>query len=120
MKFLLDQDVYSVTSRFLKDLGHDVDTVAGIGLSRAQDVVILRVAQEQNRILVTRDRDFGNLVFVRALGAGDLYLRMLPSTRNAVHADFDRVLATYAQEELARAFVVVEAAGHRIRRLVRE
>lgn len=37
MKFLLDQDVYGTTVRFLKELGHDVVPVAQIGLARAQD-----------------------------------------------------------------------------------
>ena len=76
MKLLLDQDVYAATARFLLDLGHDVVPVAGIGLSRAQDQEILRVAQEQNRILVTRDRDFGHLVFVKELGAGECIPRV--------------------------------------------
>ena len=67
MKLLLDQDVYAVTARFLFDTGHDVIHVAQIGLSQASDEEILRAAQEQNRILVTRDRDYGNLVFVRAM-----------------------------------------------------
>jgi predicted nuclease of predicted toxin-antitoxin system len=94
--------------------------VARIGLSQAEDEEILHVAQEQDRILITRDRDFGNLVFVQALGAGVLYLRILPSTQNAVHAELERVLTAYTEEELTRAFVVVEAGGHRIRRLPRE
>jgi predicted nuclease of predicted toxin-antitoxin system len=120
MKLLLDQDVYAVTAYFLNALGHDVVPAAQIGLAQAEDEEILRVAQEQSRILVTRDRDFGNLVFVQALGAGVLYLRILPSTENTVHAELERVLSTYTEKELARAFVVVEAGGHRIRRLPRE
>ena len=70
MRLLLDQDVYAVTARFLSDMGHDAVPVAEIGLARAEDEEILHVAQEQGRILVTRDRDYGNLVFVQALGAG--------------------------------------------------
>jgi predicted nuclease of predicted toxin-antitoxin system len=120
MKLLLDQDVYAFTARFLSDLGHDVVPVARLGLSQAEDEEILRVAQEQGRVLVTRDRDFGNLVFVQELGAGVLYLRILPSTHSAVHAELERVLTAYSKEELARSFVVVEAGGHRIRRLLRE
>jgi predicted nuclease of predicted toxin-antitoxin system len=69
MKLLLDQDVYAITARFLDDLGHDIVPVAGIGLSQAEDEEIVHVTQEQSRILVTRDRYFGNLVFVEALGA---------------------------------------------------
>ncbi len=46
MKFLLDQDVYAATLRFLSDLGYDVVPVAQIGLSRADDSDLLRKAQE--------------------------------------------------------------------------
>jgi predicted nuclease of predicted toxin-antitoxin system len=116
MRFLLDQDVYAVTARFLVDAGHDVVLVAQIGLSQASDEEILRTAQEQNRILVTRDRDYGNLVFVRAIGTGVIYLRVLPNTVNAVHNELVRILQTYSEVELAGAFVVVEPDGHRFRK----
>jgi predicted nuclease of predicted toxin-antitoxin system len=116
MRFLLDQDVYAITARFLSDGGHDVVLVSQIGLSQASDEEILRTAQEQNRILVTRDRDYGNLVFVRAIGNGVLYLRVLPSTVNSVHDELARVIQSYSEKELAGAFVVVEPYGHRFRK----
>lgn len=119
MRLLLDQDVYAATAQFLSGLGHDVLRVAQIGLAQAKDEEILRVAQSQNRILLTRDRDYGNLVFVMDLGAGVLYLRVLPSTLEAVHAQLQRVLDSYPEKELSRAFVVIEPAGHRMRRLPR-
>ena len=120
MNLRLDQDVYAATARFLLDLGHDVVPVASIGLARAQDREILRVAQEQKRILVTRDRDFGHLVFVRELGAGVIYLRILPATLEVVHAELARVLDLHSEQELTQAFVVIEPGGHRIRRLLRD
>ena len=64
MKFLLDQDVYALTERFLREQGYDVATTSELGLARAQDLELLKVASEQARIFVTRDRDYGNLVFV--------------------------------------------------------
>ena len=117
MKFLLDQDVYATTACFLSNSGYDLVLAAQIGLARADDEVLLRVAHEQGRILITRDRDFGNLVFVRGLGAGVLYLRISPSTQNAVHHQLERVLTIYSSEELAKAFIVIEPDGHRIRKL---
>ncbi|MCI0420145.1 MAG: DUF5615 family PIN-like protein [Acidobacteria bacterium] len=117
MRFLLDQDVYATTARFLMSLGHDVVPVAQIGLAQADDEDLLRSAQEQGRILVTRDRDFGALVFVNALGSGVLYLRVVPSTQNSVHRELERILTGHAEEELMRAFVVVEPGGHRFRRV---
>lgn len=117
MKFLLDQDVYAVTARFLDGLGHDVLPVAQIGLSQADDSDLLKKAQELDRIFVTRDRDFGGLVFVGGLGAGVIYLRMLPSTQNAVHDELERVLISYLEMELKSAFVVIEPGRHRFRKL---
>ena len=119
MKFLLDQDVYATTAGFLIGLGHDVVQVAQIGLSQAEDEDLLKTAREQDRIFVTRDRDFGALVFVKALGAGVLYLRILPSTQNSVHNELERILQSYPEEELMKAFVVIEPGGHRFRRLPR-
>jgi len=117
MKFLLDQDVYAATAKFLKDLGHDVIPVAEIGLSRASDSDLLREAQEQDRIFITRDRDFGSLVFISSLGAGVVYLRLLPTTQNAVHQELERVLNTYSESQLKGAFVVVEPGRHRFRKI---
>jgi predicted nuclease of predicted toxin-antitoxin system len=116
MKFLLDQDVYATTARFLTSLGHDVVRVAQIGLSRADDSDLLTIAQEQGHIFVTRDRDFGGLVFVEALGAGVIYLRILPSTQNSVHKELETVLKTYSEGELMKAFVVIEPGRHRFRK----
>jgi len=32
MKFLLDQDVYALTARFLREQGYDVTTASDLGL----------------------------------------------------------------------------------------
>jgi len=117
MKFLLDQDVYIATARFLRDLGHDVITAAQIGCSRAADSELLKIAQKQSRIFITRDRDFGGLVFVKKIGVGVIYLRILPSTLHVGHKELETVLTTYSEKELSSSFVVVEPGRHRFRRL---
>jgi predicted nuclease of predicted toxin-antitoxin system len=117
MKFLVDQDVYAGTIGFLSGLRHDVVRAAELGLAQADDAELLRVAREQERIFLTRDRDFGALVFVQGSGPGVIYLRVLPSTQNAVHAELERVLTLYSEQELQASFVVIEPARHRIRKL---
>jgi predicted nuclease of predicted toxin-antitoxin system len=117
VRFLLDQDVYAVTARLLRQLGHNVVTASEARLSQAEDSELLAFASHDKRILVTRDRDFGGLVFVHRLGAGVIYLRISPTALDAVHAELENVLASYSEEELGKAFVVVEAARHRFRRL---
>ena len=117
MRFLADQDVYALTSRLLRQLGHDVVTAAEIGFSRAADTELLARAGQEQRLLVTRDKDFGGLVFVRHLGKGVIYLRIAPSTIQATHEQLKLVLETYSQSELSTAFVVVEPGQHRFRKL---
>lgn len=117
MNFLADQDVYASTIAFLRGLSHDVVTAAQLGLSQASDSDLLRVAREQDRLFITRDRDFGGLVFVQGEGPGVIYLRALPSTLNAVHAELANVLTAYPAPELAESFVVVEPGRRRIRKV---
>ena len=117
MKFLADQDVYALSVRFLRGLGHEVVTAAEIGLSRATDTVLLARASQEGRIFVTRDKDFGGLVFVQHLGKGVILLRISPSTLEGTHEELRRVLATYSEAQLASAFVVVEPGQHRFRKL---
>lgn len=117
MRFLADHDVYGLTIRFLVSHGYDVVPVAQLGLSQAADSELLRVAREQDRIFLTRDRDFGALVFVEGKGPGVIYLRVLPSTQDSVHAELARVLMLYNEAELRTSFIVIEPGRHRIRKL---
>jgi len=117
VKFLLDQDVYAVTSRFLRSLGHEVLTAHEVGLSQADDTVLLERAKHHGQIMVTRDRDYGGLVFIRQQANAVVYLRVTPATVTAVHDELARVLTTYPEADLMHAFVVVEPGRHRLRRL---
>jgi predicted nuclease of predicted toxin-antitoxin system len=116
MKFLADQDVWATTTAFLRGLGHDVATASELGMAQADDVDLLHVAQQQGRVFVTRDRDYGGLVFVQGNAPGVIYLRILPSTRDAVHSELERVLSLYPDTDLHAAFIVVEPGRHRIRK----
>lgn len=67
MKFLLDACAASRTLRdALSALGHDVRSARG-ELARASDEALLALAYEEGRVLVTEDKDFGELVFLRRL-----------------------------------------------------
>ena len=116
MRFLADHDVYAMTVLFIRGLGHDVATAAEREMSQSADADLLRTARDEGRVFVTRDRDFGGLVFVQALGAGVVYLRGLPATLRAVHNELGLVLKLYGEEDLRGAFVVVEPGRHRVRR----
>jgi predicted nuclease of predicted toxin-antitoxin system len=66
MRFLTDQDVYRVTLELLRQLHHDVLTAAELRMSRASDEELLREALRRGCLFLTRDKDFGALVFLGA------------------------------------------------------
>ncbi len=117
MRFLADQDVWAVSVRFLREHGHDVVTASELKLSTSQDEDLLKQAKTLNRIMITRDRDYGGLVFVKYSGRGVIYLRISPATISSVHNQLLSLLTSYSETELKNAFVVVEPARFRFRKL---
>lgn len=116
MNVLTDQDVFTPTIAFLRSYGHDVVTAAERQLSRSDDRVVLRVAMAERRIVITRDRDFGNLVFANNFGIGVIFLRATKTNLSLIHLELNRVLTQYTQNELLGSFVVVEPGRHRVRK----
>lgn len=80
-----------------------------------KDADILALAHREQRILVTDDRDFGELVFrLRQPHAGVIYLR-LDTTKFPVRAQrVEDVLAQYADQ--LDQFLVVTIDAVRVRR----
>lgn len=116
MRFLTDQDVFAKTVSLLRDGGHDVVTASESGLHQAADQTLLHTAQQESRILITRDRDYGELIFLTGHSSGVIYLRMEIKLVDAVHRELERVLQLYSEVELLAMFCVVEPGRHRIRR----
>ena len=69
MRLLIDQDIYKITMDHLREWGHDLLTAKELGLQQASDEDLLKRAQVENRLLITRDKEdlvpgIGNSVFV--------------------------------------------------------
>lgn len=63
MRFLLDENVSHRVASQLKASGHDAVHVSDIGLTSAEDQVILARAREDDRVLVSCDHDFVQMLF---------------------------------------------------------
>lgn len=117
MRFLADQDVWKVTVDLLREWGHDVLTAMEGGMARATDEELLEEARKDNRILITRDKDFGYLVFLGHMNSpGVILLRTTPETAEDVNAELGRFLDAHTQTQLNEYFTTVEPDRHRMRR----
>lgn len=118
MRLLVDQDVYKITVDRLKEWGHDVATVKELGLQGSPDEDVLRIARMENRLLITRDKGFGTLVFLnKTLSTGVITLKITPTTIEEIHQEIHRLLEEHSEGELKVLFCVVEPRRHRIRHL---
>jgi predicted nuclease of predicted toxin-antitoxin system len=77
MKFLLDQSTDARLLSYLTQLGHDATQIRRIYPESTPDTDVLSLAYHQKRILITDDRDFGELVFrLQQPHAGVIFLRL--------------------------------------------
>ncbi len=77
MRFLLDESAEYRIATFLRQAGHDVTAIAYDHPQGLADIEVLRIAEAERRILITNDRDFGELIFRRGLShSGVIYFRL--------------------------------------------
>ncbi len=116
MKFLLDESPDFPLSVVLTNLNHDVTAIAREYPQSLKDIEVLAIAQREGRILITNDRDFGELIFRRQLPHSGVILFRLGSEDIPTKATWLKHVLDHYAEHL-RDFIVVTERGVRVRRL---
>jgi predicted nuclease of predicted toxin-antitoxin system len=116
MQFLVDESAGIGVTEYLRTMGHDVLAVAELS-PEIDDETVLAWAVREKRILVTNDKDFGELVFRSGQPHRGILLFRLQdeSTANRIKV-VAAVLQNYA-ERLPDRFVVVTETSVRVRPL---
>jgi predicted nuclease of predicted toxin-antitoxin system len=115
MRFLLDESADFPLAAFLKQLGHDVTAIAHDYPQALSDLQVLAIAYQEQRILITNDHDFGELLFRRRLPhAGVILFRLGQEDLQTKQTWLLHVLR-YHSESLQH-FMVVTNQKIRIRR----
>lgn len=102
----------------LRGAGHDALYVAEIA-SGANDAEVLRCAHDDRRLLLTEDKDFGELVFHSGMTAlGLVLLRVGPENRALKWAHLEAAIEQFGEKLFGR-YVVIEEARFRSRPLLK-
>ena len=116
LKFLVDESAGRKIYDFLFEKNYDVKYVSDI-MPRASDNNVLRFAEKEERILITNDKDFGELIFrLRRPSSGVVLLRL----RADIHINRKKYLLYLIEnfhEKLRSHFIVITEGKIRIRKL---
>jgi predicted nuclease of predicted toxin-antitoxin system len=116
VRFLLDENLSPLHSRTVRDLGHDAVSVVEIGLSGANDEDVRVVAIEQQRVLLTLDADFANVLrYPPAETLGVVRLRIHPAIEEAIDPMLRRAIPRITEISMSGKLVVVDERRIRVR-----
>lgn len=115
MNFLLDESAELRLAAFLTEQGHDVTAIARDYPHALSDRQVLAIAQQEQRVLITNDRDFGDLIFRERLPhCGVIFFRLRVQSVSAKIVWLRQILTDYADQ--LDQFLVVSERGVRVRR----
>src|SRR5438046_7748204 len=106
LRFLADESCDFAAVRALRAEGFDVLSVAEASPG-ADDDRVIDLALLQHRILLTEDKDFGQLVFAARSTSGVVLIRLSAHARSMVGTRVVEVVRNHA-EHLTGAFVVLQ------------
>ena len=96
LKFLVDVGVGKKVEEYLLGKGYDIKAVRSLD-QRMLDQEIIRLAALEKRIVITMDKDFGELVYHSGMDhCGILLLRLEDATGSVKQQVIAKILAKYA------------------------
>jgi len=115
MKFLVDECTGTSVVAYLRDEGYDAVAVAEV-MHKADDEEILGRAVSEGRIVVTNDKDFGEMVFRSGQAHRGVILLRLRDERAENKVRTMKVVLAQVGERLQNHYVVATETGIRVRK----
>jgi predicted nuclease of predicted toxin-antitoxin system len=117
VRWLADECIDAALVKHLRERGHDVVYMAEIARA-ADDADVMARARAEGRLLLTEDKDFGDLVFRRgAQVPGMVLLRLDPAMHALKRRRLDAAMTRFAEEGLQGRYTIIEAGRFRSRPL---
>lgn len=113
MRFLADESCDFSVVRTLRTAGHDVLAVTELWPG-SDDSLILDMALRDQRVLLTEDKDFGQLVYASAQPSSGIILIRYPATVRKTLGDAVLSLIESAEAQLVGRFAVLSPGRIRI------
>jgi len=118
LRFLVDLGVGKGIERYLREEGYDTKAVRDID-PRMEDEEIIRTAVTENRMIITMDKDFGELVYHSSMEhSGVLLLRLEDATGTEKSQVVKYIMKNYS-DRIKNCFCVFQNDKFRIKKVNR-
>lgn len=118
MKFIADMGISQTTVQWLKEQGFNAVHVRDMGMHRSSDTDIVKKAMEEERIVLTCDLDFGDIVSASGERCPSvIILRLENETPGNVNRRLTQALRESSEDLKKGAIISVEETRHRVRLL---
>ncbi len=111
---MADESCDFTVVRALRGVGHEVTAIVEIA-PRLPDDEVLALAAARNHVLLTEDKDFGELVYVRRQRSGGVILIRFPGNARTALAGVIAEAVKTLGAKLHRRFTVIEPGKIRSR-----
>lgn len=106
LKFLADMNIEKAIIEEIKALGYNIICVAEINPTMT-DSDVFKLANSENRILITNDKDFGEIVFRQKLVSEGIILIRLETPDIKEKVKLVKKLLIFYREKVRNHFVVI-------------
>jgi len=120
-QFLIDENLSFLLCDYLRSLGYKAKSVREVGLRGKSDEEIIKWIQENRRILITADLDFGEFFYFRHFG--EIGIIILKSKCQKLES-FKEIIGYLHKEKVLKSriiensLVIAVRGRHRIRKYV--
>ncbi|MDO8487599.1 MAG: DUF5615 family PIN-like protein [Candidatus Curtissbacteria bacterium] len=114
LKFLADESLEYSIVLWLRSLNYDVTSIAE-DCPSVEDGKVLKKATQENRIIITNDKDFGDLVFLNKLSHKGVILLRFRTEEVETKIKFLKSFLNNYSDKITNRFTVIDESKIRIR-----
>lgn len=111
MNIITDENVSRYIIERLQAAGHHVTRFLGLGPRGSLDHLVLAIATAENALLITNDKDFGELVYHQRLAHSGVLLVRLSNLNPQEEGEIVAEVVQNHGENLLDAFTVIKQPG---------
>lgn len=115
MKLLADENIAASTIKMLKKRGYDLKDRNDLKFTGKKDEFIINLAKSRNRVIITLDKDFGNIIrHPLRSHSGIILVAIKNPSPDRVNLYLKKLFKKVEKKKIINSLVIVKESGIKI------